>query len=87
VPLSVISNWEKQINDYVNKSSKVTVWAGPDPRKYLVDLNRNKTDVLLVLRYARLGFQELQEINEEDGDSSIFDVAFTVILDESAQHP
>jgi hypothetical protein len=52
--LSVISNWEKQINDYVNKSSKVTVWAGPDPRKYLVDLNRNKTDVLFV-SYGTLG--------------------------------
>jgi SWI/SNF-related matrix-associated actin-dependent regulator of chromatin subfamily A3 len=65
-PLSVISNWEKQINDYVNKKFKVTVWAGPDRGKHLVDLNRNKTDVLLV-SYGTLGsdFKNFKKSNRK----------------------
>jgi SWI/SNF-related matrix-associated actin-dependent regulator of chromatin subfamily A3 len=84
-PLSVISNWEKQIGDYVNKKFKVTIWAGADREKHLVDLSRNKTDVLLV-SYGTLGsdYKNFKKSNEEDGDSSIFDVAFhRVILDEA----
>jgi SWI/SNF-related matrix-associated actin-dependent regulator of chromatin subfamily A3 len=84
-PLSVISNWEKQIIDYVDKKLKVTVWAGSDREKHLVDLSRNKIDVLIV-SYGTLGsdFKNFKSSNEEDGNYSIFDVPFhRVILDEA----
>jgi SWI/SNF-related matrix-associated actin-dependent regulator of chromatin subfamily A3 len=81
-PLSVILNWEKQINDYVNKKFKVTVWAGGDRKKHLDDLFENKTDVLIV-SYDTLAsdYKNFKKSNEE---VSIFDVAFhRVILDEA----
>jgi SWI/SNF-related matrix-associated actin-dependent regulator of chromatin subfamily A3 len=84
-PLSVILNWEKQINDYVNKKFKVTVWAGGDREKHLDDLFRNKTDVLIV-SYGTLSsdYKNFKKSNEEDADPSIFDVVFhRVILDEA----
>jgi SWI/SNF-related matrix-associated actin-dependent regulator of chromatin subfamily A3 len=85
-PLSVISNWENQINDHVDKKLKVTVWAGSDREKHLVDLYRNKTDVLIV-SYGTLGsdFNNFKKAEKEEGDrDSIFDIAFhRVILDEA----
>jgi hypothetical protein len=59
-PLSVISNWEKQINDYVNKSSGHCL--GGTDREVSCRLEpKQDRRIACLLRYARLGFQELQE--------------------------
>jgi SWI/SNF-related matrix-associated actin-dependent regulator of chromatin subfamily A3 len=84
-PLSVIENWETQINDYVGNKLKVSVWAGSSREKLLVPLSHNQIDVLIV-SYSTLAsdFKNFKNSNDEDDNFSIFNVNFhRVILDEA----
>ena len=93
-PVTVMSNWTKQVNDHVEPGVlRVAIYQGSNREKLLDDIARNKLDIVLV-SYQTLAFDYKTEFGDEDKvgapsvkkrkQRSIFSISFhRIVLDEA----
>ncbi len=95
-PVSVMSNWEHQIQQYIQDDVlKVKFYHGPNRSEILPEINAGEVDILLVSYhtlayeygnvYGKIGDSDVGEPQKKRSKkSSIFDVDFhRIILDEA----